>query len=381
VRRAAWVLGLLVACDAGPGHAPSTRRSSSASAVPAGSGSAAETTSASAPAPAASPVPAEPSKRPSKSALARGRELSRDGKWADAEAAFRTAAEEQPDNPIVYSELGWAAFNAGNLEAARSATVRGLEVASDKKQRASLLYNRGRIEEAAGKNDEAKASYQQSLALRPNDVVRKRLRSLGGKAQAAEPAPTEARLPCDRFFPTVRDACACLVEQRKALGLSGKAEATCAKVKVETDLATTPLEIVRIEAGDESVHVVLADVRGRLHPVSALEGELDSFRELAPLDGDATIASALYTRTTTDTGKTIRATVEILCLVGERKDAPRCPIEVTHAIVELTGDPPKPGRTVTFARTLKPDGTITVKKQAGPDDLVPTGATAQKKLF
>ncbi len=380
MRRAAWIVGLLAACDAAPDHPPSAHRSAPPSATATSSVTTASS-SASPPGPSATEATAEPPKPPSKSALSRGRELSRDGKWAEAEAAFRTAAEEQPESAIVYSELGWAAFNAGDLEAARTATARGLEVVSDKKQRASLLYNRGRIEEAAGKNDDAKASYQQSLALRPNDVVRKRLRSLGGKAQPVEPPPVEARLPCDRFFPTVRDACACLVDQRKPLGLSGKADATCAKVKVETDLATTPLEIVKIEAGDESVHVVLADVRGRLHPVSVLEGELDSFRELAPLDGDATVASALYTRTTTDTGKTIRTTIELLCLVGERKDAPRCPVEVTHAIVELAGDPPKPGRTVTFARAMKPDGTITVKKQAGPDDLVPTGATAQKKLF
>jgi tetratricopeptide (TPR) repeat protein len=367
-------LFLLLGAACGDRSPTTLAPTASASSVAIASGSAAPSGSAT----AASSAAQRPNQRVVAKALARGRELAQDGKWVDAVKAFKEATTADPENPICYAELGWAELQGADIEAAGSSTQRGLELVRDAKTKASLLYNRGRVEEAKGDKAAAQKSYEASLALRPNDAVQKRLESLGGKAPAAAPI---ARPPtCAKTFATVAAACDCLVTERASFGLSKEDEASCAAVEVESAGSTRPLEIVRVSAGAESVLWVLVDVKGRLQPAATIEGEVLPKKLLEPIKGDATIASVLFERTSTASGKTVRTTAELLCVLGDRKGAPGCPLEVPHAVAELKEKKPDADRTVTFSRTVKADGTVLVKKQAGPKDLVPSGALGQKSL-
>jgi tetratricopeptide (TPR) repeat protein len=373
-RSSAALLILFVGAACGDGSKPGFAPTASASVAALASGSAAASSSATL---AASAAP-RPNQKLVAKALARGRELARDGKWADAVKAFHEATVADPENPIGFAELGWAELQGGNIEASATATQHGLELVRDPKTKASLLYNRGRVEEEKGDKAAAQKSYEASLALRPNDAVQKRLESLGGKAPA--PAPVARPQTCAKAFATVAAACDCLVAERASFGLSKDDEASCAAVEVESAGSTRPMEIVRVSAGAESVLWVLLDVKGRLQPAATIEGDVLPKKLLEPIKGDASIASVLFERTSTASGKTVRTTAELLCVLGERKGAPGCPLEVPHAVAELIEKKPDPDRTVTFSRVVKADGTVDVKKQAGPKDLVPSGAVGQKSI-
>ncbi len=368
--RAALVGGVLAALSCGPSGGSATSSASGTS--PPVTTAAPLEASASARATAA----ATASDQGPAASLARGRALASQGKWKDATAAFREAAEAQAPSPMAFSELGWAAFQAGDLELASRATSQGLELATDPKPRAQMLYNRGRIEEARGDKPAAAKSYAESLTLRPNRTVEQRLAALG----APSPAPPPAPRVCDRSFATLREACDCLLGERAALGLPKDADGSCAPLPLEGgDPADRAIEVVRVAAGSESVAWALADVRGRLRPLGELEGrEAKPLRILRPLEGRSDVVSVLYEVTSTEAAKTTRTTLELLCVLT---DAPTCPLVVPHAIVELDEGRPDPQRTTTLARSVSKDGSVVVKKQAGPDDLVPPGALGKHALF
>lgn len=314
-------------------------------------------------------------------ALKTGRKLAQAAKWKEAVAAFKDAVTGDTPEPRAYSELGWAALNSGDLTVASDATTRGLELTKDPKLRASLLYNRGRIEEAREQKDAASRSYKESLALRDNDTVRKRLESLGEAAPPA-PAPEPPKPLCAQTFSTLRDACVCLLGERAAMGLPTQGEASCVALPVDTELPGHALEIVRLTAGTETVVWLLADVKGRLQPVTQIDGEEIAPRKLlGPLDGDNTVLSLLFDTTSTETGKPVRTTAELFCLVGDKKGAPRCPLKVPHAVIELVDGHPNPDRTATFSRSLTKDGKVTVKAEAGPKDMIPKGAIGSHTLW
>ena len=54
----------------------------------------------------------------------------------------------------------------------------------DSELRAATLYNKGRIDEARGRREQALDAYKQSLTIRANTTVRQRLRALDAKAAA-----------------------------------------------------------------------------------------------------------------------------------------------------------------------------------------------------
>lgn len=316
-------------------------------------------------------------------ALTEGRKLAKDGKWAEAVVAFKKAAEVDPPSPLLLSELGWAAFNAQDLELAASATQRGLDAVTDPKVKASILYNKGRIAEAKGDKDAAKAAYEASIALRPSDVVKKRLEGLGVSAPAA-PEPVKEKPICAQSFPTVAGACACLVGQAKTLGFAGAAPSCNAVDLTQPDGSPNehPMEVVKLEADGQSLHYLLLDVGGRLVPVRRIEGDdVVPRRVLLPLKGDASVLGLVFERTSTETGKTVRSTLEILCALPPHAPAPVCPLEVPNAVSELKNGQVDPERTATFVRKVQPDGSVIVKKQGGPDDLVLKKLEGPLKLF
>ncbi len=365
MRGSSWALALLAlalgCADAGTA-APSADSAGSARASAAASG-------ALAPAPTASASAAVNARAVSK-ALARGRELAAAGKWAEAAAAFEQVVAGDPAHAVGQSELGWARLQTGELDAAETATKRGLELTSDPKLRASLLYNQGRISEARGDLAAAKLSYQGSLALRPNESVSKRLESLGGEKPGPAPAPPPA-LPCKRAFATVKAACDCLVGELGALGLEGTA-ARCEAAAIDSPGQSRPLELVRISAEGASVHYVLVDVAGRLWPSAAIKGGVKIKKVLSPRSGDATVASVMFDRS--DEKGLRRTTSEVLCVLAGREGAPACPLEIVLAVSELSDGKANSDRSVTLSRGFKSDTEVVVKRQAGPEDLVPRGA-------
>lgn len=141
--------------------------------------------------------------------LRAGRAAAKKKDWKTAMTEFDAAHQAIPEDAVALSELGWAAFNAGDLDRAQKANEEAVKLAKDPKLKAASLYNLGRVAEAKGDKETAKAMYTQSLELRPNDTVAKRLAALGGTAPAAAtpkisvaaepgcPEPQSAKKLCD----------------------------------------------------------------------------------------------------------------------------------------------------------------------------------------
>jgi len=140
-------------------------------------------------------------------ALDAGRVASKSGAYTEAIARFREALVVNPTNAAALGELGWAALKAGDLTLAETATAPAPRYADVDTQRASLLYNLGRVAEAREKKDVAIAYYRRSLELRDNDTVRERLKAIGGDA-AAPPSLGLARV--GSTFETLDSACSVL---------------------------------------------------------------------------------------------------------------------------------------------------------------------------
>jgi hypothetical protein len=110
------------------------------------------------------------------------------------------------------SELGWAAFQAGDYEKAKKANQDSARVAVDPKVKAASLYNLGRVAEALKDTESAAGYYRESLKLRPHKAVTARLEKLGKKPP--EPGSTDTEeLPCVAPVAKLEQACACLGKQ------------------------------------------------------------------------------------------------------------------------------------------------------------------------
>jgi len=116
------------------------------------------------------------------------------------------------------SELGWAAFQAGDYERARKANRDSVNATTEDRVRAASLYNLGRVAEAQEKVAEAMGHYSRSLALRPHKAVAARLSGLAARAGAAAPggkspvAPRATDAPCQKLFPSEDALCRCLAK-------------------------------------------------------------------------------------------------------------------------------------------------------------------------
>ena len=135
-----------------------------------------------------------------------GRKLSQAKDWAGAMKAFDRALAIAPNDVHALSELGWAAFQANDLGKAETANRRALANAKTPAVRAPILYNTGRVAEARGDKAAASKAYRDSLANRDNDIVQKRLASLGGDAGA----DALAALPCSNGSANTNELCTCL---------------------------------------------------------------------------------------------------------------------------------------------------------------------------
>jgi tetratricopeptide (TPR) repeat protein len=84
-------------------------------------------------------------------AMARGRAAFDAKDFGGALLAFDEAHAVAPDSAKVLSELGWAAFHAGDLPRAQSELARAVELATDAKIAGAAWYNLGRVREAQGR--------------------------------------------------------------------------------------------------------------------------------------------------------------------------------------------------------------------------------------
>lgn len=126
-----------------------------------------------------------------------------DNQPAEAMVELEAARTLAPTDAVVLSELGWAAFNAGKYDVAKTTTDEAIRLAKNPKLKAASLYNLGRIAEQAGDSDAAKKAYEESIAIRPHEVVSRRLAQLDSPTRALPTScnqPTSARALCDCLF-------------------------------------------------------------------------------------------------------------------------------------------------------------------------------------
>jgi tetratricopeptide (TPR) repeat protein len=115
-----------------------------------------------------------------KEALAAGRKAVKAKDYKTAITQFESALKVVPSSSSVLGELGWAYFLDGQLDKAEEKTNDAIRISVRAKQLGALHYNLGRVHEAAGKKDEARSEYTESLSYRNNDTVQKRVAGLGG---------------------------------------------------------------------------------------------------------------------------------------------------------------------------------------------------------
>lgn len=134
-------------------------------------------------------------------ALDEGRRLHRAGDYDGAMAALERALDVAPGDPRALSEQGWAALHAERLPEADTALRRAETAAADDDTLlASILYNRGRVAEAQGRDDEAVQLYQRSLSLRPHPATYRHLVGLpGGTRYVFGPAVRRLQGPYERI--------------------------------------------------------------------------------------------------------------------------------------------------------------------------------------
>ncbi len=121
-------------------------------------------------------------------ALNEGRKLVKAKDYAAGIAKYEEALKINPAHGTTLSELGWALFLKGDHERAEKALRDALHHVHAPKTRGALLYNLGRALEELKQPEEAARAYKDSLELRPNKVVQKRLATLEAATDSAEQA-------------------------------------------------------------------------------------------------------------------------------------------------------------------------------------------------
>lgn len=127
--------------------------------------------------------------------LAAGRKAVKAKDYATGIAELGQAKDLGPMNAKVLGELGWAYFLDGQLGPAQHELEQALHYTAKAKTKGAVLYNLGRVHEARGDAQLAAELYGQSLRVRPNDTVQKRLASVRPNEAAAHPQCTIERQP------------------------------------------------------------------------------------------------------------------------------------------------------------------------------------------
>ena len=149
--------------------------------------------------------------------LQQGRALVHADRYTEALAAFDAALVLNPTNERLLSEISWADFLSGDPSRAQAAGELSVQLAGEAPDVAGAsLYNLGRIAQAQGALPLAARHYTDSLAVRDNLTVQKRLDAL--TAQDIAPAAVAAAGSCE--LPT----------------FEGSLEELCWKLEAEWDI-------------------------------------------------------------------------------------------------------------------------------------------------
>lgn len=245
------------------------------------------------PEPIAKPAPPSPKQvEASERDLKRGRRFAGEHKWGDAVRAFEAALKSVPASREALTDLGFAAFQAGDFGKAWAADQRALMLTTKPDERAVILYNQGRVSEARGDKAVAQQRYSESLALRPNTTVEARLKALGAATEVdpldcgnAVGLPFTAPVPEEAF-------CARWLAALKAKG-AGPSEGETVNCSLENDEKLPQgfrLAWLRSENPEEAsltVSIILVRQNGKnIRPVTLL----DSYWNNGSLSNDWSIA-------------------------------------------------------------------------------------------
>ena len=234
MRTLATALTLVVAC--GKGSEEKTRPAES----PVEAAKLAEAAPRPQPEPeAVRPAPISPEKRREYAARLRaGRAHAKARRWGEAVAEFEAALVAIPMDDRALSELGWAAFQAGDHAKAEKANADSVRVSSQPELKAASLYNLGRVAEAGDDKERAAALYAESFALRPNKTVASRLVALGKPAPASPSDPAALatdNTPCRAPVEGPDLVCGCL-KKMESVEQDFEAECTIGSVGQADDL-------------------------------------------------------------------------------------------------------------------------------------------------
>jgi tetratricopeptide (TPR) repeat protein len=250
--------------------------------------------------------------------LAEGRKLSKEKQYKQAIAEFDKALLTAPNDARVLAEIGYAALLDKDLARSEAASEKALISSSDPKLRAQVLYNLGRVAEAREDKALAAKHYKQSLQLRENGEVSKRLAALGGTA-------TEAPSACDQAFPSIEALCSCQIKREDLLIASSPKR--CQPLKL--DFAEKRLSVIEVSA--ETVGVEASKL--------LVAKDADGFRVVAEVgstyvpgafgvNNESTVKSA--------TGKKLKQfTVVEVIHVQENHDSNLAGLEVCHEAYEV----------------------------------------------
>jgi len=139
--------------------------------------------------------------------LRQGDEHYSEGRYAEAEKAYRDAQQKEPLNPQALYNQGNALYRQGQYADAQQAWEKALNSTTDPNRKADTWHNLGNALAQQGKLQEAIRAYENSLRLRPGDpdtkinlqLARKQLQqqqpSPQPKAQPSDQAGNDARTP------------------------------------------------------------------------------------------------------------------------------------------------------------------------------------------
>lgn len=209
------------------------------------------------------PAPISPEMRAEYAARLRaGRAHAKGKRWGEAAGDFEKALAAVPMDERALSELGWAAFQAGDHARAEKANADAVRVSSQPALKAASLYNLGRVAEARGDRERAAALYADSLLLRPNKTVVKRLVGLGKPAPAADPTAASREVPCAQPVAGPELVCDCL-KKMETVEEDFAAECTIGSVGQADDLRLASVtlglgqhEFYLAQKGDEGWAVI-----------------------------------------------------------------------------------------------------------------------------
>ena len=340
-----------------------------------------------------------------------GRRKSRAKDYAGALVEFDRALAVAPSDPRVLAEVGWAAFNANELPRAENANRRALALTKDPGLRAQILYNAGRTAEAKKDADAARKAYAESLSLRDNAEVKKRLAGVGG-------AP-ESSLPCASGAPSAEELCTCLLKSNAVFMPEGE-RPVCAVDPVSLTLGTPRVAVVRqgAETMGERIYLLVARDGASLRPVAELgrdyePGAFGVHNEAKVQGGGLKIIGARTVvvvkseqhnsdmnmaglELCTDTEE-----LETICTTGDDKKPLRCvtvPVSIAAGCgagaevdeADLDADTKETLATmkagwhksdVKLTWSLSDDGKLIVRKASGDATLLPTGVVGAHPLF